>query len=73
MVLNRNVMEPIVKNIPEFKIFYFCSVRTISFHPECICSELDGKKTFRTENRIILTSGFFEKRSPKQMALIINI
>ena len=33
MVLNRNVMEPIVKNIPEFKIFDFCAVRTLSFHP----------------------------------------
>ena len=31
------------------------------------------KKTLRTENRIILTSGSFEKRSPKRVALIINI
>ena len=27
----------------------------------------------RTENRVILTSGSFEKRSPKRVALIINI
>ena len=32
-----------------------------------------GKKTLRTENRIILTPGSFEKRSPKRVALIINI
>ena len=31
------------------------------------------KKTHRTENRIILTPGSFEKRSPKRVALIINI
>ena len=31
------------------------------------------KKTLRTENRIILTPGSFEKRSPKRVALIINI
>ena len=31
-----------------------------------------GKKILRTENRIILTPGSFEKRSPKRVALIIN-
>ena len=31
------------------------------------------KKTIRTENRIILTTGSSEKRSPKRVALIINI
>ena len=32
-----------------------------------------GKKTLQTENRIILTPGSFEKRTPKRVALIINI
>ena len=32
-----------------------------------------AKKALRTENRIMLTSGSFEKRSPKRVALIINI
>ena len=32
-----------------------------------------GKKTLRTENRIILTPGSSEKRSPKRVALIIII
>ena len=32
-----------------------------------------GKKTLRTENRIILTPGSFEKRFPKRVALIKNI
>ena len=31
------------------------------------------KKTLRTENRIILTFGSFGQRSPKRVALIINI
>ena len=30
-------------------------------------------KAYRTENRIILMSGSFEKRSPKRVAMIINI
>ena len=32
-----------------------------------------GKKTLRTENRIILTPSSSEKSSPKRVALIINI
>ena len=32
-----------------------------------------AKKALRTENRIILTSGSFEKKAPKRVALIINI
>ena len=31
------------------------------------------EKTLRTENKIILTSGSFEKRSPERVAPIINI
>ena len=32
-----------------------------------------GKETLRTENRIILTPGSFEKRFPKRVSLIKNI
>ena len=45
------------------------------FHAGCLDVPVNkiGKKTLRTENRIILTPGSSEKRSPKRVALIINI
>ena len=68
MVQNRNLMEPTVDNIPEFRLCDFF----LGLNAKSVV-QLNRRKTFRTENRIICTCGSFEKRSPKRVVLIINI